>query len=567
MTYFNQNRKDFYWLNEQSSVFLERGYLLEGTTPLQRIKDIQDVILKRSGDINFANEWFEYMAKGFYSLASPIWQNFGLDRGLPISCFGGVVPDSIFGLSYTISEVATMSQAGGGTSGYFGKLRPRGSKITNNGESNGSFSFLPWFDKTIDVVAQGTSRKGQFAAYLDIEHPDVEEWLNIQTEGNPVQLMFYGICVGNDWIKEMEEGDKKKRQLWAKVLQRRKETGIPYLFFKDNANNNKPEIYKALNSVIHASNLCSEISLPSTEEESFVCCLSSMNLERYDDWKGTNAVEVLVKFLDIVMSEFITKAEFYTDAQTGINFLQRAINFAKRHRALGLGVLGWHSLLQSKMIPFDSPEAMFLNAEIWRTIKERSYKASEKLGEEYGCAPIFYETETSDKKRRNATLMSVAPTKSSSFILGQVSPSVEPYKSNYFVKDLAKSKTTFKNPYLLEVLKSKEKNTPDIWESILLNNGSVQHLSCLDDHEKNVFRTFSEISQLSIIQQAAQRQQFIDQGQSINLMLHPNTPVKDINFLHLTAVKLGLKSLYYQFSMNAAQELNRSLLECASCEG
>ena len=555
MTYSNPQRPDFHWLNDNSRLFLQRGYLLEGTTALERIRYIAEHAEHKLGIEGFADKFYHYMARGYFSLSSPIWSNFGLDRGLPISCFGSYIGDSIHEIMTTTAEVGMMSKIGGGTSAYFGDIRPRGSVIKNNGKSDGSFNFSKLFDTIIDVISQGTSRKGQFAGYIDIEHGDIEEWLDIHTEGNPIQLMYYGVCVGHDWLESMKAGDPFKRQLWAKLLQRKTETGIPYLFFKDNANAGRPDVYKDKNMTIHASNLCTEIMLPSNSEESFVCCLSSMNLLYFDEWKDTDAPEVLTYFLDVVMSEFIEKSK-------DIPYLHRANRFATRHRALGLGALGWHSYLQANNIAFDSFEAMQKNNFIFNTLQQKTLKASQELAARFGEPEIL-----KGYGRRNTTLMSIAPTKSSSFILGSVSPSVEPFKSNYYVKDLAKIKTTYKNPFLVKLLQEKGLDQEEIWESILHNDGSVQHLEQLSEHEKEVFKTFSEISQLSVIQQAAQRQQYIDQGQSINVMIHPATPAKDLNQLYLTAEELGLKSIYYQFSMSAAQVFNRNLLSCSSCEG
>lgn len=552
---YSNSRPDFAWLNEDSRLFLQRGYLLEGTTALDRIRYIAEHAERKLGIEGYADKFFHYMARGYFSLSSPIWSNFGLDRGLPISCFGSYIGDSIHEIMETTAEVGMMSKIGGGTSGYFGDIRPRGSSIRNNGKSDGSFNFSKLFDTVIDVISQGTSRKGQFAGYIDIEHGDIDEWLDIHTEGNPIQLMYYGVCVGHEWLESMKAGDPYKRQLWAKLLQRKTETGIPYLFFKDNANAGRPDVYKDKNMTVHASNLCTEIMLPSSSDESFVCCLSSMNLLYFDEWKETDAPEVLTYFLDVVMSEFIEKSN-------EIPFLHRANKFARRHRALGLGVLGWHSYLQANNIAFDSFQAMQKNNEIFRTLQEKTLKASKELAQRFGEPEIL-----KDYGRRNTTLMSIAPTKSSSFILGSVSPSVEPFKSNYYVKDLAKIKTIYKNPFLEKLLKEKGLDNEEIWESILHNDGSVQHLTQLTDEEKEIFKTFSEISQLSVIQQAAQRQKYIDQGQSINIMVHPATPAKDLNQLYLTAEELGLKSIYYQYSMSAAQVFNRNLLSCSSCEG
>lgn len=552
---YSNSRPDFAWLNEDSRLFLQRGYLLEGTTALDRIRYIAEHAERKLGIEGYADKFFHYMARGYFSLSSPIWSNFGLDRGLPISCFGSYIGDSIHEIMETTAEVGMMSKIGGGTSGYFGDIRPRGSSIRNNGKSDGSFNFSKLFDTVIDVISQGTSRKGQFAGYIDIEHGDIDEWLDIHTEGNPIQLMYYGVCVGHEWLESMKAGDPYKRQLWAKLLQRKTETGIPYLFFKDNANAGRPDVYKDKNMTVHASNLCTEIMLPSSSDESFVCCLSSMNLLYFDEWKETDAPEVLTYFLDVVMSEFIEKSN-------EIPFLHRANKFARRHRALGLGVLGWHSYLQANNIAFDSFQAMQKNNEIFRTLQEKTLKASKELAQRFGEPEIL-----KGYGRRNTTLMSIAPTKSSSFILGSVSPSVEPFKSNYYVKDLAKIKTVYKNPFLEKLLKEKGLDNEEIWESILHNDGSVQHLTQLTDEEKEIFKTFSEISQLSVIQQAAQRQKYIDQGQSINIMVHPATPAKDLNQLYLTAEELGLKSIYYQYSMSAAQVFNRNLLSCSSCEG
>jgi ribonucleoside-diphosphate reductase alpha chain len=548
-------RPPFYWLNEESRQFLSRDYLLPGVSPEQRIRQIADYAEGILGIGGFGDKFYDYIARGWYSLATPVWTNFGLRRGLPISCYGSYIEDDSASILFTASEVGMMTKLGGGTSAYFGKLRPRGAPIRDNGYSNGSFSFAKLFDRMIEVFSQGSTRRGQCAAYIDIEHPDIEEWLWIQREGCDIQLLYWGVCVGNDWLQQMRDGDTEKRRLWAKVLEARSEVGIPYIFFKDNANNSAPEVYQRLGKRIYASNLCTEIMLPASADESFVCCLSSLNLLHYDEWKGTDAVETMVFFLDAVMEDFIRRVE-------GIPFMQRAYNFAVRHRALGLGVLGWHSLLQSKRIPIESMDAYRLNVEVFRTIYDRAYNASMDLARRFGEPEYLKGT-----GRRNATLLAIAPTKSSSFILGQVSPSIEPFMSNYHVKDLAKVKTTFKNPYLQQVLRERGKDTDEVWQSIAAHDGSVQHLDFLSDEERDTFKTFSEISQMTLVQQAAQRQAYIDQGQSLNLMIHPETPVRDINLLVLRAAELGVKSLYYQYSVNAAQEFNRELLlSCRVCE-
>ena len=545
----------FYWLNEDSREFLREGYLLEGVEAEERVRQIAERAEEILDEEGFADRFYEYMSRGFYSLASPIWSNFGLDRGLPISCFGSYMEDNIESILHTQAEVGEMTKQGGGTSGYFGELRPRGSPITNNGKSNGSYSFTELFDTIISVISQGETRRGQFAGYIDVAHDDLEEWLNIKTEGDPVQDIYYGVIVGDDWFQAMIDGDEEKRETWANIIETRINIGVPYIIFRGNMNEGKPQVYKDKDYQINASNLCTEIALPATAEESFVCCLSSMNALHYDEWKDTDAVETLTRFLDAVMEEFIQRTE-------GVRFMERAVRFAKRHRAIGIGVLGWHSYLQRNMIPFDSMEAMEKNGEIFRTIKERSYEASEALADEFGEPEVL-----EGYGRRNATTMSVAPTKSSSVILGQVSPSIEPLKSNYFVRDGAKLKSTQKNRFLQAILAERGKDTRDVWDSIANKDGSVQHLECLTDEEKEVFKTFAEIPQMAIINQAAQRQKYIDQAQSLNISIDPSeVSVKEINQLYIEAWKKGVKSLYYQHSVNAAQKFSRDILECRACE-
>jgi len=550
-----QHEEPFYWLNEDSRAFLDEGYLIEGVTAEERVREIAERAEEILDDDGFADKFYNYMSRGFYSLASPVWSNFGLDRGLPISCFGSYMEDNMESILYTQAEVGEMTKLGGGTSGYFGEIRPRGSPITNNGKSNGSYSFTELFDTIINVVSQGETRRGQFAGYIDVEHDDLDEWLNIKTEGDPVQDIYYGVIIGDDWFRAMVDGDEEKRETWAEIIETRINIGVPYIIFRDNMNDGKPQVYKDRGYEINGSNLCTEIALPATPDESFVCCLSSMNALHYDEWKDTDAVGTLTRFLDAVMEEFIQEAE-------GTQFMERPVRFAKRHRAIGIGVLGWHSYLQSEMIPFDSMEAMEKNEAIFRTIKERSYEESRRLADEFGEPEVL-----EGYGRRNATTMSVAPTKSSSVILGQVSPSIEPLKSNYFVRDGAKLKSTQKNRFLEAILKERDRDEREVWNSIAQNDGSVQHLDCLTDEEKEVFKTFAEIPQMAIINQAAQRQKHIDQAQSLNVSIDPSeVSVKEINQLYIEAWKKGVKSLYYQHSVNAAQKFSRDILECKACE-
>lgn len=575
-----KERKPFDWLNKQSITILERGYLSEGESPEDRIKTISlhaEKLLKWNS-INpekfdgFADKFYEYMSKGWYSLSSPVWANYGKKRGLPVSCFGSSLEDNIESILFTQAENGEMSKMGGGTSGYFGNIRGRGSKITDNGKAPGAVHFMNLFENVVDIISQGKTRRGRFSPYLPIEHPDAEEFLEIGTEGFPIQDLTHAVTVTDEFMEKMINGDKKARKLWAKVIQRRGEIGYPYIMFHDTVNKKAPDVYKDKGLTINNSNLCSEIALSNGENESFVCVLSSMNLLHYDEWKNTDAVEIMTYFLDSVVTEFCDKLEEYYHSENISDkrifiFMQKAYNFAKNQRALGLGALGWHSLLQSKDLPFDSKESAKLNVEIFKFIKEKSLNASEELAELCGEPPLL-----EGYGRRNVTLMAVAPNTSSAFILGQVSQSIEPIWSNCYVKDLAKLKTTIKNPILKQKLKELGKDTDEVWSSIKKNDGSVQHLEFLTDEQKNVFRTFAEINQASIINQAAIRQDYIDQAQSLNLMIPPDMPAKEVNKLLVDAWKLGIKTLYYQHSMNSAQafsrkKLNLNDLQCVACEG
>ncbi len=551
----------WYWLNENSRLFLERGYLLEGQTPEERI----DIIAKRAEEIlkrpGFAEKFTEYMSKGWISLASPVWANFGADRGLPISCFGSYIDDSMASILLTQAEMGMMSKYGGGCSGYFGSLRSRGTEITDNGHSSGAVHFMQLFETLVDVVSQGHIRRGHVSPYLPLEHPDVKEFLEIGMEGNPIQKLTHGVTVGDDWLQSMIDGDEEKRAIWAKVIQRRGQMGYPYILFTDNANNNTVDAYKDQGHRIYASNMCSEIMLPSSPIWSFVCCLSSVNLLHFDDWKDTDLIDTMIAFLDAVMEEFIEKLEALRDHEDkdkrlAFVFMERAYNFAKANRALGLGVLGYHSYLQANMIPWESEKASAVNKDIFKTIRAQADKATIQLAKELGEPEVL-----KGYGRRNTTVMSIAPTTSSAFILGQVSQGIEPVWSNCYTKDVQKMKTTLKNPFLVALIESKGQDKKEVWESIRDNDGSVQHLDFLSDEEKSVFSTFAEIDQNVIIEQAADRQVYIDQSQSLNIMVPPDVPVKEINQLYLKAWKLGVKSLYYQHSMNAAQQLSRKKIQ------
>ena len=548
------NREPFEWLNKESREFLNRGYLLEGVTPEQRIRQIADKAEKILGEEGFSKKFFDYMSRGWYSLATPVWLNFGLDRGLPISCFGIDIQDDTYDILRASAEIGSFTKNAGGTAGYFGNLRHRGAPIRNNGVSNGAVSFMDLFQTVTNTITQGQARRGYFAAYLPIDHPDAEEFLECREEGSNIQDIALAVCIDDDFMTKVKEGDSRSRKLLTKVHKKRFETGFPYIYFTDNVNKQRPQAYKDKGMFLKTSQMCSEIQEYVDDKVSFVCCLSSQNILYWDEWKDTDATEVLTKFLYAVYEDFITKAE-------GIPFMEKAVKFAKEHKSIGIGILGLHSYLQKNKIPFESLETKMLSGTICKHLNEKSLSASKELAQKYGEPKVL-----EGYGEMFTTRTAIAPTTSSSFILGQVSPSIEPLQSNYFVKDLAKGKYTYKNPYLVELLEEKGKNTLEVWKSILQKGGSVQHLTFLTEEERSVFKTFGEISQIEVIQTASVMQKHIDQGISLNTMVHPDTSVKDVNALFYAAWELGLKTLYYQRSANMAQEVSRNLMNCSSCE-
>lgn len=593
----------YWWVNEESTAILNRGYLLRGETIESAIDRITNSIVKQFKGISkeektyIKNIFTEIIEKGWVSLSSPIWANMGTERGLPISCNGVTISDSMSSISSKLSEVMMQTKLGAGTSGYFGNLRGRGAAITNNGVSSGAVSFMELFNTTMNVVSQGSTRRGSFAAYLDIDHPDIEEFLTIKDIGSPIQNLFYGVCVPDYWMKTMinedgtypEEDVKRNRKIWSKVLESRQFKGLPYIFFTDNVNRNKPSIYKELGLKISHSNLCNEVSLPDSESESFVCCLSSMNLELFDEWYelndpkyGRSIVQYAIWLLDAVMTEYIGKLEKELK-ENPHSAMRNSLNFSKRHRSIGLGTLGLHSYYQKIGRPFEHPLNMGLNGKIFSYIREESEKASDELGERFGYAPIFDELpedvleKRGIKKKRCTTLLSIAPTTSSSAILGQVSPGIEPFSSNFYKVNLAKGNFIRKNKYLEQLLNEKlekgiiktKEELEELWSDIMVKQGSVQHISedILSKEEKDIFKTFKEISQYEIILQASVRQKYIDQSQSLNINIPPDTPPKEVNGLIIKAWKLGVKTLYYQRSQSVSKELLSNITNCISCEG
>lgn len=545
----------FNWYTEDSERALKAKYFLPG----EGIAEACSRLAKTAADIypeilDFEEKIYNMLEKGWIAPASPVWANFGAGRGLPISCFSSSMDDNIESILDTHAEVAMLTKMGGGTAGYFGNLRAKNSPLSGGGSTNGPVAFMQMFDTAMRVVSQSNVRRGSFAAYLPIDHPDILDFLLIKEKGNPIQDLSFGVTVKDAWLEEMIAGDSQKREVWAKVLKSRKEKGMPYIFFHDTVNKNSPDVYRDKGLVITHSNLCEEIKLFSNSEKTFVCCLTAMNLEKYDEWKDTDAVRYLTYFLDAVMEDFIRKAE-------GMYGLERAVRFAKDERALGLGATGWHSLLKKRMIPFDSLAASILTAEVFEFMQNESLAASKELAELFGEPPLL-----EGYGRRNSTLMAIAPNTSSGEIIG-VSQSIEPDRSNYFTKELAWGTVPGKKcKYLKALLSEKGKDTREVWDSILEMNGSVQHLDFLSDKEKAVFKTFWEIDQYELIRQAGLRQKYIDQGQSLNIFVPPKTSAKEMNDLHLHAWRCGVKGLYYQRS-ESPTKWKDTRSGCSSCEG
>lgn len=550
------------WMTEEGLITLASGYLLPGEVPKDAIVRVSRTAAKWLKRLDLESEFFQIIWRGWLSLSTPVWSNFGTNRGLPISCFNSHVPDTVSGIGKTLFETMMMTKHGGGTSTYFGEVRGRGSKISQGqGKSNGTKPFMQLFDTMIRVVSQGKLRRGMLATYIDIEHTDIKEFLNIREVGDPIQELTSGVCISNNFIEKLYNGDKESLSIWARVLELKNSTGMPYILFTDNANEGEstpPWYGKSTDYKIRSSNLCTEIMLPSTETESFVCCLSSLNLSKYDEWKDTNLVELSIYFLDSVMEEFISKTE-------GLEGFERARQFAINHRALGLGVLGWHSFLQQNSIPFTGVLSNSWAKVIFSNIIEKAERASEKLANEYGPCNVCKDA---GYNRRNSALRADAPTVTNASIQGD-SPGIEPWPSNYFIKEGSKGNFTYKNKELTKVLENLGKNTEEVWKSIGDKSGSVQHLDFLSSEEKEIFLTFEEINQFELIEQAAIRQKYVDQGVSLNINIPPTTPAKLRSQLYLTAHALGIKSLYYQRSKSINKEGIRSMDPelCVSCSG
>jgi len=564
------------WLHEDQRTFLERGYLENGETPEQRYKEICDTIerytLKMSLNLDgitycqgIGKRFEEYVEKGWCSFATPELINFGKKDNLPISCNKSILMDDLSDIYKGLHELGMLAKYGAGTSQNFSNIRPIGSNISTGGSSNSVMDWIELYADMMSKTSQNRARRGFLTAYLSIEHSEIEDFLTIGTHRMPedkqrfFQNITTAVTLPIGWRKSLKDGDKKKRSIWGKLLKTRKEIGYPYIFDLENANEYKPQVYKDLGMDIKTSNICIETSEYCDEEKTFACCLASANAYHFEEWENhPNFIFDMNIMLDCVIEEYIEKGE-------KLEGLAKAVKFAKEHRSIGMGVLGFHSFLQKKGVVFGELASYNINHRMFSKMRSEADRASKWMAINFGEPKIL-----KGYGERNTTRMAQAPTKSTSYIMGGVtlnlSEGVEPHKSNYTTKKLAKIQTEVKNVELEKLLEKLGKNTTAVWKDILTNNGSVQHLDFLSENEKAIFRTFSEISQVDVIKLSGQRQKFIDQGQSINLMIHPDTPANEINKLHMLAFDEGLKSLYYQYSINAAQEFNRTLLTCSSCE-
>lgn len=553
------------WYTDESLQTVSNGYLNEFESPVQMYTRLARTAASLLNRPELEQEFFDLFWKNWLCPASPVLSNLGTTRGLPISCYGNFISDSIDGIFNSNHEIAMLTKNGGGVGSDWNSIRARGAPIKGNGKSEGVVPWLAVLDRIALSVGQGGVRRAGLQQTLDIEHGDFEEFLNIRRPVGDVNRqclnLHHCINIGDDFMKRVLSGDTQARHKWKELLKIRVETGEPYIMFKDTANRTAPSVFQG--KKINNTQLCSEIFLPNDEQHTYVCCLSSLNLVKYEEWSthifpsGLTVIELSIYFLDAVVQEFINKAD-------NLAGFEKAVRFAKKCRALGLGVLGWHTLLQKKMLPFDSFQSMMLNARIFNQIKTESLQASEKLAKELGepewCKGFGI---------RNLTQVAVAPTMSNSIISGGHSAGIEPISANCYSMKSAKGTFIRKNKQLVELLESKKINNVDTWNDIIKNAGSVQHIKQLSQEEKDIFKTAREINQFAIVNQASQRQKFIDQGQSLNLFFTANTSSKYINDVHIHAWQNGLKSLYYLRSETVLKgtRIEYDKGDCVSCQG
>ena len=572
------------WANTEIYVkTISKGYLLDGEKPKDAYWRVATTVARRLNKPQMATKFFDYIWRGWLNLATPVLSNTGTDRGLPISCFGIDVADSIQDIGTKNLEMMLLAKHGGGVGVGLNMIRPAGSNITQNGTSDGVVPFAKIYDSTILATNQGSVRRGAASVNLNIEHEDFDEWIEIREPKGDVNRQCLNlhqcVVVGDKFMRRLEDGDAEARRRWGKVLQKRKATGEPYVMYKGNVNKANPPMYKDNGLKVFMTNICSEITLHTDESHSFVCCLSSLNLSKYDEWKHTDLIYTATWFLDGVLSEFIQRAK-------NMRGFENAVRSAEKGRALGLGVLGWHTYLQQKGIPFDSLPAQFETRRIFSQLKIESERASRDMASDLG-EPLWCK----DSGLRNTHLRAVAPTVSNSKLAGNVSPGIEPWAANVFTEQTAKGTFIRKNRELEKVLRKVGINKKETWDKIMADGGSVQGINELDnwvfcdgklteksdevdthkcDNVKDVFKTFKEINQLELVRQAGVRQQYIDQSVSLNLAFPSVATPKWMNQVHMEAWKQGIKTLYYTRTESvlrgdiAEQAMNP---DCISCDG
>ena len=550
---------------------IQGGYLYNGETPREAYQRVATTVARRLQKPEMAEIFFDYIWKGWLCLASPVLSNTGTERGLPISCFGIDVADSILDIGNKNLEMMLLAKHGGGVGVGINMIRPAGANITGNGTSDGTVPFCKIYDSSILATNQGAVRRGAASVNLNIDHADWEDWLEIREPKGDINRQSLNLhqctIIGDKFMRKLRDGDKVARRKWGKLLQKRKATGEPYIMYKGNVNKNNPSAYKDNALKVFMTNICSEIVLHTDENHSFVCCLSSLNLAKYHEWKDSNLIYDSIWFLDGVLEEFIQKSK-------NRRGFENAVRSAEKGRALGLGVLGWHTYLQQKGFPFEGLLAQYETRRIFSQIKIESERASMALAETYGeplwCVGTGF---------RNTHLRAIAPTVSNSKLAGNISPGIEPWAANVFTDQSAKGTFIRKNPTLVNVLEKLGLNTKKIWDKILVDGGSVQDIKELDNIMvgpqndipiKEVYKTFKEINQLELVNQAGIRQQYIDQSVSLNLAFPAQADPKWINKVHLEAWKKGIKTLYYMRTESvlrgdiASQAMDEN---CLSCDG
>jgi len=549
------------WMNEVALSTISKGYLIPGETPKKAYRRVANAVADRLERPDLASKFFKYIWNGWIGLASPVISNTGTDRGLPISCFGVDTPDSIRGIGLTNAELMKLTSSGGGVGISVNRIRGRGDEIRGNGKSEGVVPWCKIYDSTIIATNQGNVRRGAASVNCNINHPDIEEFLQIRRpKGDPNRQclnLHQCVVVDDAFMRKLNDRDAESMSLWLEILKSRVETGEPYIMFEDNVNKNNPLAYMMNNLHVSMTNICSEITLHTDEEHSFICCLSSLNLAKYDEWKDTDVVETATYFLDGIMEEFIQKTN-------GKEAMKRTHKHAKKGRALGLGIMGWHTFLQKKDLPFNSISSTAWTHTIMSKIRNEAEAASRQLAVEYG-EPLWCK----GTGMRNTHVLAIAPTVSNSRIAG-CSAGIEPQPANVYTFNGAKGTFIVKNPELEKLLIEKGKNNNKVWDQILADDGSVMNIpsDILSEEDKDVFLTFAEINQLELVRQAAIRQKYIDQTQSLNLCFPPTDSPKWINQVHMEAWKLGIKTLYYLRTDSVIKgDLGSRTSECVSCDG